>query len=124
MKKLPIILFLLMLIGCAHIGEVTESGFGITFHNNLQETAIYRLAWIDHDFKNSDGSPYLKPVEMAVGEVGPNEKSEINNGYSAGRWSITWYDCRSDEPWEIKRYLTIGANIHNILSTPKEDTLK
>ena len=129
MRKLTI-LFLLMLMqilylsGCAHIGEVTESGFNITFHNTTEETVIYRLAWIDHDFKDRNGFPYLGPVEMAVGELGPNKKSEVKNGYRAGLWSITWYDCRSNEPWEIKRNLTISKDIHHLLTTPKEDTLK
>jgi len=105
------LIFSLLLFNCA-------TGFNITFHNDTEETAIYRLAWISHNFD------YIGPVEYAIGEVEPSEKSEVNQGYSAGLWSITWYDCRGERKWKVYRELTIPEDVHQIISTPREDILQ
>jgi len=120
MKYLITIITVLLMFSCATAPapDLSDTGFNITFHNNTEELAIYRLAWVTHDFD------YPFPVEMAVGEIKPGEKNEVNNGYSSGIWTITWYSCRSEKEWRFERSLNITDNVHQITSTPKEDTLK
>ena len=89
-------------------------GFFITFHNTTDETMIYRLKWIDHNFN----SPFA--VNMMVGEIGPGKKLSNSEPYPAGTWSVSWEGVDGVIPYEQTEIILILPNITDVLSEPEK----
>lgn len=79
MKKITILLIISLII------PVYAFAFNIKLINPNNEKVLYNIYWGDHNFKDH---PF--PIEMAGGELGPGEQSEIKGNYPGKHWAIIW----------------------------------
>ena len=103
MKKLAIIVAIILL------PSIALATFSIQFDNTTGKKLFYSLYWIDHIYD------WPHPVNLAGGELGAQEKIDLNVRQQNGKYYVIWSD-RGD--WQNKVMLNVNDGITSVKVTP------
>ena len=109
MKKLAIIVAIILL------PSIALATFSIQFDNTFDKKLFYSLYWIDHTYD------WPHPVNLAGGELGAQEKIDLNVQQVNGKYYVIWSD-RGD--WQNKVMLNINDGITSVKVTPLKSNMQ
>ena len=109
MKKLPIIVAIILL------PSIALATFSIQFDNTTDKKMFYLLYWIDHTYD------WPHPLNLAGGELGAREKTDLKVSYNNGRYFVIWSDKGE---WQNKVMLNVNPGITSVKVTPVKSSMQ